>query len=162
MTGKTVNPDGVSKTTSQTPCSFLRAGTTDLDDEAVIWEPNKTMKTNTATILGNVGSTRLFQEEENKDKQDLLSIDVACNSKSGEKEYVSWYKVKVWGALAAKLAPLIQKGDKLLVSGRPEAKGYLRKDGTAGADLVLHADDVQLLTTRQAAVDDNSSVDENN
>jgi single-stranded DNA-binding protein len=116
------------------------------------------MKTNTATILGNVGSTRLFQEEENK--QDLLNIDVACNSKSCGKEHVTWYKVKVWGALAAKLAPLIQKGDKLLISGRPEAKGYLRKDGTVGADLVLHADDVQLLTARRPAATEDQKLDE--
>jgi single-stranded DNA-binding protein len=106
------------------------------------------MKTNTATILGHVGFIRLFQHE---NKPDLLAIDVACNSKAGDKEYVDWYKVKVWGALATKLASLIQKGDKLLVNGRPEAKGYLRKDGTAGADLLLHADDVQLLTARSAA-----------
>lgn len=107
------------------------------------------------TIHGNVGSTRLFQ---NEGKPDILNIDVACNSKSGEKEFVDWYKVKVWGPLAGKLAPLIQKGDKLLVSGRPEAKGYLRKDGTVGADLVLHADDVQLLTARNAAAADSEEV----
>jgi len=108
------------------------------------------MKTN-MTIMGHVGSVQLYQ---NEGKAEVLSIDLASNRKVGDKEYVDWIKVKVWGALATKLAPLIQKGDKLLVSGRPEAKGYLRKDGTAGADLVLHADDVQLLTARKAAAAD--------
>jgi len=109
------------------------------------------MKTNT-TIVGHVGSVRLVQSAENK--HDVLNIDVATNRMVGDKVYTDWYKVKVWGPLAAKLASQIQKGDKLLVTGRPEAKGYLRKDGTAGADLVLHADDVQLLSSRKSTEDD--------
>jgi single-strand DNA-binding protein len=113
---------------------------------------------NKITIIGHVGSVRPGKTENNLD---VLGIDLAINRKVGDKEYVDWVKVKVWGVLAVKLAPHIQKGDKLLVSGRAEAKGYLRKDGTAGADLVVHANNVEFFTARQAPVD-NSSEDENN
>ena len=112
---------------------------------------------NETTIMGHVGSVRLGKTENNLD---VLGIDVAINRKVGDKEYVDWVKVKVWGVLATKLEPHIQKGDKLLVSGRVEAKGYLRADGTAGADLVLHASNVELLTAPKAKVD-HSSEDEN-
>ena len=116
------------------------------------------MKTNEATILGNVGSVQLGKTPNNLD---VLSVDLACNHKGGDKGFTDWVKVKVWGERAPKLAPYIQKGDKLLVTGRPEAKGYLRKDGTAGADLVLHANEVEFLSSRKPAPGE-STEDENN
>lgn len=100
------------------------------------------MKLNNITVLGHVGSVRAVHSK----NTDVLNIDLACNRTVGDKEYVDWYKAKVWGEFANELEPQIQKGDQLKVSGRVEAKGYLRKDGTAGADLVLHADDVQLMS----------------
>lgn len=108
---------------------------------------------NETTIVGHVGSVRLGKTENNLD---VLGIDLALNRKVGDKEYVDWVKVKVWGERGKKLAPYIQKGDKLLVSGRAEAKGYLRKDGTAAADLVLHASNVELLTTRKGGAESSS------
>lgn len=101
-------------------------------------------------VIGNVGSVRLFPNENNND---VLNVDLACNHKQGDKEYTDWIRVKVWGDRASKLAPHIHKGDKLYVRGRPEAKGYLRKDGTACADLVLHASEIEFFSARKAAAE---------
>lgn len=107
-------------------------------------------------VIGNVGSVRLFP---NENSQDVLKVDLACNRKQGDKEYTDWIRVKVWGDRGPKLAPHIRKGDKLYVRGRPEAKGFLRKDGTAAADLVLHAAEVLFLTARKDVPEDDSAED---
>jgi single-stranded DNA-binding protein len=104
------------------------------------------MKTIQTTILGNVGSAQLVDLGNNKK---LLEVSVACNNKAGDKEFVEWVRVKIWGEHGEKLEPYIQKGDKLLVMGRIEAKGFLRKDGTPAAELVLHAHDVELCGSRK-------------
>ena len=56
--------------------------------------------------------------------------------------------------MQAHLALNLQHSAAITSSGRPEVKGFLRKDGSAGADLVLHANDVQLLTSHKATAVD--------
>lgn len=93
-------------------------------------------------IIGNTGSTRLHQGE----KSTVLTITVASSRKSSEgKVFTDWVSAKVWGPRAVALAEHVRKGQRLLVRGRPQASAYTRADGELGAELVVHARDVEFL-----------------
>ncbi len=92
---------------------------------------------------GNVGTCRLVTA---KGKTPVLNISLATNRKVGDREFTDWSSVKIWGERGQKLAPYITKGTKLLISGRPEARAYKGNDGTAKAELVIHANDVEFLS----------------
>ena len=96
-------------------------------------------------ITGNVASTKLVTTA---GKSSVLNVNMATNRKVGEKEFTDWTSVKIWGERAEKLAAHIAKGSKLLVTGRPEARGYVAADGTAKAELVVHAADIEFLSAK--------------
>ena len=98
------------------------------------------------TVVGNVGSSRFV----NAGPTQVLNISVASSRKFGDREFTNWVSVKIWGERGAKLAPFIQTGAKILFRGRPQAKGFQRKDGTVSAELVLHADEVEFLSSRRS------------
>jgi single-stranded DNA-binding protein len=97
-------------------------------------------------IIGNVGSVKYV----NARNTQVLNISIAASRKVGDKEYTDWTSVKVWGERAAKLREHICKGMKLLVRGRPEAKGYKRDDGTVGGEMILHANEIEFLSPKHA------------
>lgn len=78
----------------------------------------------------------------------MLNVSLATNRRVGDREFVDWTSVKVWGERAEKLAPHVGKGTKLLVTGRPEARGYTAADGTAKAELVVHANEIEFLSAK--------------
>ncbi len=96
-------------------------------------------------IIGNVGTCRLVKAP---GKAPVLNVSLATNRKMGDREFVDWVSVKVWGERAEKLAPHIGKGTKLLVIGRPEARAYKANDGTAKAELVVHAAEIEFLSAK--------------
>ena len=102
----------------------------------------------TTTIIGNVGTCRLVQA---KGKSPVLNISLATNRKVGEKDYTDWTSVKVWGDRAPKISPHISKGIKILVTGRPEARAYKAADGTAKAELIVHANEIEFLSKGKPA-----------
>jgi single-stranded DNA-binding protein len=114
------------------------------------------------TILtGSVGSVKLVQTT---GKSSVLNINIATNRRVGEREYVDWTSAKVWGDRAEKLSPYVVKGAKLLVTGRPEARAFKKSDGTPGAELVLHIEDLEFLGGRgqsghDAHLDDGTVID---
>jgi single-stranded DNA-binding protein len=96
-------------------------------------------------VIGNIGSVRFV----NAGKMPVLNLSIAASRRVGEKEYTDWTAVKVWGERAEKLKEHVSKGMKLLVRGRPEAKGFKRDDGTVAAELVLHANEIEFLSPKQ-------------
>lgn len=96
-------------------------------------------------MTGHVGTVRLVEP---KAKSAVLNISLATNRRVGENEYTDWVSVKVWGERGQKLAPHIAKGSHLLVTGRPEARPYKANDGTAQAELVLHAREIEFLSAK--------------
>lgn len=96
-------------------------------------------------IVGNVGTCRLVTAA---GKSPVLNISLAANRKMGDREFVDWVSVKVWGERASKLSPHIGKGTKLLVIGRPEARPYKANDGTPKAELVVHAAEIEFLSAK--------------
>jgi len=109
-------------------------------------------------VIGYVGSTKLFTGD---GKPSVLNIDLASNTRIGDQEVTDWTRVKVWYERAEKLAPHVKKGDLLLVQGRPEVKGFARKDGSIGADLVLHSSEVVFLGAKKHAAEENQEDAEN-
>ena len=99
-------------------------------------------------LIGNAGTCRLVTTA---DKSPVLNISMATNRKVREREYVDWVSVKVWGERAERLSPHITKGTKLLVIGRPEARAYKANDGTAKAELVVHANEIEFLSAKGKA-----------
>jgi single-stranded DNA-binding protein len=101
-------------------------------------------------IIGNVGSVKFV----NARNTQVLNISIAASRRVGDKEYTDWTSVKVWGERASKLREHITKGMKLLVRGRPEAKGFKRDDGTVAAEMILHANEIEFLSPKQHAETD--------
>lgn len=100
------------------------------------------------TIIGNVGSVKFVNTG---GKMPVLNVSLASSRRVGENQYTDWTSVKIWGERAEKLKEHITKGMKLLVRGRPEAKGYKRDDGTVAGELVLHVSEFEFLSPKKSA-----------
>jgi len=96
-------------------------------------------------LTGSVGSVKLVSTS---GKSDVLNVNVAVNRKVGDREFTDWVSAKVWGERASKLAPHISKGTKLLIKGRPEARGFTAADGTAKAELIVHINELEFLSAK--------------
>lgn len=78
----------------------------------------------------------------------MLNINLASKRRVGEREFTDWVSVKIWGERAEKLASHVHKGMHLLVTGRPEARGFKKADGTAAGELVLHVAKLEFLSAK--------------
>lgn len=75
-------------------------------------------------IAGNVGNVKDLKEV-GGDK--VLNFSIAVDNgkdKSGEKRDPTWFDCALWGKRAESLAPYIEKGTKLAVTGRPGARAH--------------------------------------
>lgn len=111
-------------------------------------------------VTGNVGTCRLVTAA---GKSPVLNVSLATNRKVGEREFTDWTSIKIWGERAQKLAPYIGKGTKLLITGRPEARAFKGNDGLAKAELIVHANDIEFLSSKREfgdAPDDNHADEE--
>lgn len=99
----------------------------------------------TTTLTGYVGSTKYVHA---RGKTQVLNINLASNRRVGDRDYTDWISAKVWGERAEKLTAHIHKGMHLLVTGRPEARGFRKPDGTAVGELVLHVSELEFLSSK--------------
>ncbi len=81
-----------------------------------------------------------------------VKIDVIIACASG-KEVTFWVTCKVWKGLAVEIEPLLSKGRLVEVSGRPEVKPYSKRDGSPGAELIVHADTFRVLDDEETSED---------
>lgn len=103
-------------------------------------------------LIGIVTQYKLIEVEGKPPFLDI-KIDVVLPTASG-KEFTQWVSCKVWKELATKTEPLLTKGCMVEVSGRPEVKAYARRDGSPGAELILHADQLVVAKTITTTEDD--------
>src|ERR1700690_4453241 len=99
---------------------------------------------NKCCLVGRVGSAEL-----NTDKTPMLKVSLAVNEKfkdkSGEKkERTDWFNLVVFGDRAASLAPYINKGDQLSVTGKIRMGSY-EKDGVKRYTTDIVVDEVGFL-----------------
>lgn len=95
-------------------------------------------------LIGRISQYKLVQVAGKPPFLDL-HIDVVLPTASG-KEFTHWIRVKVWKELAEKYAPMICKGMTVAVCGRPEAHPFSRRDDSPGAELIVHADEISILS----------------
>ncbi|MDD5198221.1 MAG: single-stranded DNA-binding protein [Terrimicrobiaceae bacterium] len=95
-------------------------------------------------VVGNVGSVRFARAGETS----VLNVSVASSRKINEREYTDWISAKLWGTRGEKLRERISVGMKILIRGRPEAKGFQKGDGTVSGELVVHINDLEFLNSR--------------
>ena len=62
--------------------------------------------------------------------KNVLEFSIAVNSGYGDNKKTYWWKAKLFGDRAVKLAEYFVKGTKLLVEGVPELREYEAKDGS--------------------------------
>ena len=62
--------------------------------------------------------------------KNVLEFSIAVNSGFGNSKKTYWWRAKLFGDRAAKLAEYFVKGTKLLVEGVPELREYQAKDGS--------------------------------
>lgn len=51
----------------------------------------------------------------------------------------TWYTVKAWGQLARNVDKSLAKGQPIVVVGRPQAQGWLNREGEAVAEIAINA-----------------------
>lgn len=100
-------------------------------------------------LIGKITQFKLVQLEGKRPFLDI-QIDVVVQTAFG-KEYTHWVRCKVWNELAQKIAPLLSNGCMVAVTGRPESHGYKKKDGSPAAELIVHADKIEVLAEADAA-----------
>jgi single-stranded DNA-binding protein len=103
-------------------------------------------------LVGIISQFKLVQIEGKKPFLDI-HIDVVRKTASG-KDNTQWVRAKVWQDLALKTAPLLCKGSMVAISGRPEVNAYSRRDGSPGAELVVHADEIEILSGEETTEDE--------
>ena len=103
-----------------------------------------------AIIVGNVGSVKFYDG-----KTPVLNFSVASTRRVGDREFTDWIAAKIWGERGQKLAAHISKGMRLLVRGRPEAKGYSKQDGSVAGELILHVNEVEFLSPKPKTGEEN-------
>lgn len=102
------------------------------------------MRLNT-TLVGKVAQHKLINVPGKAPFLDV-KIDVVIPTASG-KEYTHWVTCKVWQGLAVETERQLSKGCMVEVSGRPEVKPFNRRDGSAGAELIVHAQEIRVVPT---------------
>ena len=62
--------------------------------------------------------------------KNVLEFSIAVNSGFGDNKKTYWWKAKLFGDRASKLAEYFVKGTKLMIEGVPELREYEAKDGS--------------------------------
>lgn len=97
---------------------------------------------NQITLVGNVGGDPQARQV----GQDMvLTFTVATNEKRGQNEHTEWFRVTLWGKYAEKMAPYVQRGGLVLVTGSLRLETYQKNDGSIGHSLEVRADSIRLL-----------------
>jgi single-strand DNA-binding protein len=111
------------------------------------------MKNNQVTLRGNVGTDVTLKALANDQK--VLNFNLATNSRFKDKDgewqkNTEWHHIKVWGARAAKLSTLLEKGNEVIVEGKIVSRSYKTKEGVEKYITEIHALDV-IKTLREKA-----------
>ena len=91
-------------------------------------------------ILGHAGRDAEFKDVGNGLTTFSVAVSDDYKDKSGEwVKNTNWYTVNIWGDTGARFVGKILKGDKVDVTGKPNARAYMGKDGEPRAELVITA-----------------------
>ena len=103
-------------------------------------------------IIGNL--TRDPELRTTQSGISVCSFTVAVNrrrSQSNDQPEADFFRVSAWRGLGENCAKYLAKGRKVSVVGAVSVSTYQGNDGTTRASLEVNADDVEFLTSRQEA-----------
>jgi single-strand DNA-binding protein len=95
------------------------------------------------TVDGNAGSKPELRDTKSGKAMTRFSVASTTKPKDGESK-TSWVTVLAFDQLAQQLAENVNKGDRVLVTGRLEVEEYTDKDGNKRTAVTLLADDAGL------------------
>ena len=104
---------------------------------------------NTITIVGNVGKPIELKYGQSGLAQGTFSV--ATTSGKDEKKVTVWHNVTVFGQMAEYAASSIEKGSRVIVTGKLDISSYENKDGVKVWTTKILADELGL-TMRFGAV----------
>lgn len=76
-----------------------------------------------------------------------LNISIAVNDGYGDKQYVNYFDVVIWGKTAENIKPYLGKGKQICINGRLRQDRW-DKDGQKNSRVCIVAETVQLLGGR--------------
>lgn len=95
----------------------------------------------TATITGNVGKAPELKAT--RSGKNMCTFSVASTyKKDGQEPQTTWVDVVCFDEQADVVSQSVDKGDRLVVTGRLALETFQKKDGTQGWSLRLMADEV--------------------
>lgn len=81
----------------------------------------------------------------------VTTFSIPVNSKSGDKESVTWWRITAFSKQAEFVQNNLVKGDLIQVMGSPKTNEYQAKDGTTKTSLEVAADRVLALSRTEKA-----------
>jgi len=112
------------------------------------------MKTVHIQLTGNLGADPEYVLTGDQHDRGVVKLRLAVDTyaKDDAGEWVTgepvWYKVQLWGTVAAPVADQLRQGDRVAVTSyRPiTVDQWITRDGETRCDMIIRADDVALST----------------
>ena len=101
---------------------------------------------NRLTIIGNLTADPVLRTT--PAGLEVCSFTVAVNRKKNQQQETDFFNVSAWRELGSNCAKYLAKGRKVAVVGSVSVHLYNRKDGTAGANMEVQANEVEFLSSR--------------
>ena len=96
------------------------------------------------TIIGNAGADAEMRYT--PDGTPVTSFSVATSRKVKGQDHTTWHRVTCWRKLAEITGEYVKRGDRVLVTGTVEARGFAdSRSGEPRASLEITADTVRFL-----------------
>lgn len=97
-------------------------------------------------FTGRLGKTAETRSTPNDDK--VTSFPVAVDVGWGDKKRTQWIECAFWGDRGEKVAPYLNKGQLVAITGSPSVRAYTPQGGEARAQLQCSVRDLDLLGSK--------------
>lgn len=88
-----------------------------------------------------------------------MEMSVAVSTGYGEYKKTLWIKVKQWGERVNNVVGIFTKGALITACGEPSINEYVSKDGTHHVNIEVNCMNVQILSSKKPAADNEPAVD---
>lgn len=96
-------------------------------------------------IIGNL--VRDPETHTFSDGSRVCNFDVAVNRRVNGEEVAQFMRVHAYGTRGEHCQKYLQRGSKVYVEGRPEARAYSSREGTPKAALEIYANSIEFLSS---------------
>ncbi len=104
---------------------------------------------NNLNAVGNIGSDA--EVRFTKEGTAIASFSFALSSGYGDKKKTTWLRCSIIGKRGETLAPMLNKGSQVAITGEISLNEYVAKDGTNKSSLECLVSNVTLLSKKDAA-----------